>query len=98
MFSCIKYTKLINTITRLPISDWGTNITIMARDLRVYKYIAGGMHKVGRSHKNTNIRDCMTVIKHFQKDSTGQYLIVEYTDKYKSEIIYVSPLDLAKTI
>jgi hypothetical protein len=72
---------------------------IIIMDLRIYTYSAGGLYKVGKGlHKQKTIRTAMQALKHLKAVSNGQLVIVEYTDKYKSDIIYVSPMDLAKTI
>lgn len=76
----------------------------MARDIRLYIYSAGGLKALGNKgkgvHKFTSIRQCKTAITILQSGThkPKQFVMVEYTDSYQSEIIYVSPLDLAKTI
>jgi hypothetical protein len=66
-------------------------------DLRVYKYSHGSLRKMDRNSKT--LRGNKTIITFLQNRSPGQYLIIEFDNSTKkSEIIYISKMDLAKTI
>lgn len=69
------------------------------RDLRIYYHQAGALHKVPASmHKCINIQECHRVIEYRRKRAERQYLIIEYTDKYESEIIYIDPIDISTVL
>lgn len=63
-------------------------------DIRLYCYYSGQLKKVGRGvmksnpHKFRSIEDCENRINELIiKNHIEQYIIIEYTDKYKSKII-----------
>lgn len=75
----------------------------MARDIRLYHYDNGTLKKMSpkKLHHYTSISECMMMIGKMKKQKFGgmyQYVIVEYTGTYSSEIIYVTPMDLASVL
>lgn len=71
----------------------------MTRDLRLYEYKSGNLHKIGRlksdnpkrqRHYFDNVEDIISHIDWFTSKNfyqNTQFVIIEYFDNYKSKII-----------
>lgn len=71
----------------------------MIRDLRLYEYKSGNLHKIGRlksdnpkraRHYFDNVEDIISHIDWFTSKNlhqNTQFVIIEYFDNYKSKII-----------